>query len=318
MPIIGIDLGGTKLAAAVFTEEGAILDEETVPLGGMMGAEVGALIALRIQKLIESSRVKGNEIRSIGISVPGIYYPKMGTVWAPNIPGWGNYRLLDEVKRIAGVIPICIDSDRVCYILGESWKGVAQQCDNAIFIAVGTGIGAGILADGRVLRGANNIAGAIGWMALERPYRAEYAHCGCFEHRGSGEGIAKLARETILATTGYEGILKDKDPQTITAHDVFQAGEMGDPVATTILNQCIELWGMAIANLVSLFNPAIIIMGGGVFGPAVKLLPAIRAEAAKWAQPISMSQVSIEASGLGNRAGLFGAGLLALQNSKPH
>src|SRR5678810_995824 len=99
---------------------------------------------------------------------------KNGTVWAPNIPGWDNYPLLEEMRKISGDIPVSVESDRSCYILGEMWQGNAKGTGNAIFLAVGTGIGAGIVVDGNVLHGANDIVGAIGWMALHHPYKEEY------------------------------------------------------------------------------------------------------------------------------------------------
>lgn len=224
--------------------------------------------------------------------------------------------MLAGIKQVAGNIPVIIDSDRACSILGEVWKGAARGCTDAIFVAVGTGIGAGILVNGAVLRGANDIAGSIGWMALERPFQKKYIECGCFESSASGDGIAKLAREALMNTKDYSGPLKNKPAGQITAHDIFHACDENDSLATGVMGQCIELWGMAVANLVSLFNPQKIIMGGGVFGPAVKFIEAIRLEAARWAQPVSMSNVSIESSILGNHAGLFGAGLLALQNMR--
>lgn len=100
----------------------------------------------------------------------------------------------------------------------------------------------------------------------------------------------------------------------LNASEIFAAYENGDAVAQEVFDHCVQFWGMAIANLVSLFNPQKIILGGGVFGPAVKLIPSIRTEATKWAQPVSMKQVVIEASALGSKAGLYGAAYLAIQN----
>jgi glucokinase len=314
MPVLAIDLGGTKLAIAVFSEEGVILCEERIALENRKGSEVGVLIAAQTKKFLHEQTEYA--ITSIGVSVPGISYQKKGTVWAPNIPGWEDYLLLNEIKGVAQTIPVTIDSDRACYILGEVWKGVAKGCTDAIFLAIGTGIGAGILVNGTVLRGANDIAGAIGWMALDKPYQQKFVQCGCFESRASGDGIAKLAKEVLSESKDYNGILKNKPLAEITAHHIFQAHEENDVVAQEVIRQCIELWGMAIANLVSLFNPQKIILGGGVFGPAIKFIPAIYDEATKWAQPVSMKQVSIEPSALGNCAGLYGAGWLALQNKK--
>lgn len=314
MPILALDLGGTKLAVALFTEDGNMIAEETIALAKREGAAVGALITQQVEKYITLEKTKGQPVTSIGISVPGISYKAKGKVWVPNIPGWENYPLLEEIKAVAGNITVSIDSDRACYILGECWKGAAKDCTDAIYLAVGTGIGAGILADGKVLRGANDIAGAIGWMALEGPYNKEYKECGCFETMASGEGIIKLAKKILLQRNDYNGRLKGSGSPTTA--DVFDAYDVGDLVAKEVLDHCIQLWGMAVANLVSLFNPQKIILGGGVFGPAIKFIPAIREEAFKWAQPISMHQVVIEASALGNRAGLFGAGFMALQSIK--
>jgi glucokinase len=315
MSLLSIDLGGTKLATAVFSEEGSVLCEERLPLEKRKGTAVGSLIATQVNKFLHIAQNDGYPASSIGISVPGISYQKTGIVWAPNIPGWEAYPLLKEIEETAEGIPVTIDSDRACYILGEAWKGGAQGCKDAIFLAVGTGIGAGILVNGGVLRGWHDIAGAVGWMALEKPFQKNYIDCGCFESRASGEGIAKLAKELLSGAKGYKGALR-KQTGEITAFDVFEAYKQNDCIAIEVAKQCVVFWGMAIANLVSIFNPQKIILGGGVFGPAVQFIPAIYEEATKWAQPVSMKEVLIEPSVLGNRAGLYGAAWLALQNNE--
>ncbi|MEO5651053.1 MAG: ROK family protein, partial [Ginsengibacter sp.] len=213
MALLGLDLGGTKLALAIFNEKGKLLHKETIGLENRRGTEVGNLITSQILKLRDVASLKEDPVTSIGISVPGIYRMKTGTVWAPNIPGWDDYPLLDEVKKISGKIAVSIDSDRACYILGELWQGNAQQCNDAIFLSVGTGIGAGILINGEVLRGSNDIAGAIGWMALSTPFREEYKDCGCFESTASGEGIAKRARRLLNEQPGYSGELRNILPE---------------------------------------------------------------------------------------------------------
>lgn len=301
---LAIDLGGTKLAIAVFTEGGEIIHREQIALHEEGNRAVGSQIC----EIVKRFR---NEVISAGIGVPGIVRGD-GTVWAPNIRGWDEYALLAETREAAGTVPVAIDSDRACYILGEQWMGNAQDCDDAIYIAVGTGIGAGIISGGQVLRGAHDIAGAVGWMALDRPYLNKYNACGCFETQASGDGIAKVAKELLRSDPEYCGQLRSLDK--LTAHEVFAALTERDKVAERTIAQCVELWGMAAANLVSIFNPEKVIFGGGVFGPAIPLLPAIREEAAKWAQPIAMRHVSFEPSALGSDAGLYGAGLLAKRN----
>ncbi|HUU99442.1 MAG TPA: ROK family protein [Bacteroidales bacterium] len=316
MSLLGIDLGGTKLSSAIFSEDGTLLLKETVALENRRGKEVGLLITDQIGKFLNSDKLSSNEVSSIGISVPGISHTESGTVWAPNIPGWDDYPLSEEVKSVCGSIPVSIDSDRACYMLGELWQGNARGCRNAVFLAVGTGIGAGILVNGEILRGSHDIAGAIGWMALNRPFDDKYISCGCFEYYASGEGVARVARDLLKEDKTYSGELKNKQIEGMSSYDVFSAFENGDYIAQKVIGISIEFWGMAVANLVSLFNPEKVIMGGGVFGPAVKLIPAVKKEAEKWAQPISIKQVDITASGLAGDAGVFGAGYLASKTKR--
>lgn len=311
MAVLAIDLGGTKLAVAVFSETGEMLMHETVPLAHRKSTEVGELIRSQVLKYCSKT-----EIESIGISVPGISRNRTGTVWAPNIEGWDDYPLLQEVKAIAGDIPVDIDSDRACCILGERWRGNAGDCDDAIFIVVGTGIGAGIISGGQLIRGHGDIAGAIGWMALPKPYESKYATCGCFEFYASGAGIAKFTQE-VLASDPTDSILRKQLP-ALTAQHVFEAYDSNDPIAKVVIQECITCWGMASANLVSIFNPEKMIFGGGVFGPAAKHINAIKAEAEKWAQPVSIKQVTFEHSKLGPDAAVYGAGYLALKNCNIH
>jgi glucokinase len=313
MSVIGLDLGGTKLSGAIFNEEGKILFKENLKLEKRKGGEVGGLIILMVEDFLK----RNNEIFSIGICVPGISYSKTGRVWAPNIPGWDNYPLMDDLRSAVNSdeIKINIDSDRSCYILGEVWQGAAKGCRDAIFLAVGTGIGAGIIIDGKIVHGSNDIAGAIGWLALDRPYQDKYKSCGCFEFNASGEGLVKIAKEILKDNGKYEGRLKEINFDELKAHDIFIAYGEKDPIAREVLKRAIEFWGMAAANLVSLFNPEKIIFGGGVFGPALDFLDKIMAEARKWAQPISINQVKFEGSKLGSDAGLYGAGYLALKTS---
>lgn|SRR3989338_4195535 len=312
MAVIGLDLGGTKLAGGLFDESGELLDRKIAPLSNRKGPDVGILIAGLLRELLNESSARKHRISGVGVSVPGIAHTDTGRVWAPNIQGWGDYPLREELTRslASAECRVVVDSDRACSILGEHWKGAARGCSNAIFLAVGTGIGAGILADGRVIRGAQDIAGATGWMSLRQPFREEYVQCGCFEYHASGEGIATVARELLTQRSTYRGILSGRDPDAITARDVFAAFDANDTIAREAIDGAIQSWGSAAANFVSLFNPERIIFGGGIFGPAVRFLEDIRREAAKWAQPISMRTVQFLASELGSDAALYGAAAL--------
>ncbi len=313
MALLGIDLGGSKAAFALFDHEGNMRDKETLPLDNRKGNEVGNMITVTAALMLDKSAGQGDVVEAVGVSVPGISRRDRGTVWAPNIPGWDDYPLLKEMRTITENIPVTIESDRACYISGEVWKGNARGCSDAIFLAVGTGIGAGIMVNGTIVHGSHDIAGAIGWMALEPPFRSAYTICGNFEYYASGEGITRQAEEYLRSNIDYRGDLGAGHGGKITTRDVFSAWQRGDPAAAEIIRRAVEYWGMAAANLVSLFNPEKIIFGGGVFGPAAELIPAIRIEAEKWAQPISMRQVSFEPSALTGDAGVYGAGFLAMR-----
>ena len=314
MRVVGLDLGGTKLAGAIFSNEGEILYKESLQLEKRKGKEVGELIRSMLKDLL----TRNNDIKAIGVCVPGISYLKTGRVWAPNIPGWEDYPLMDEIKSVINddKIKINIDSDRSCYILGEVWQGAAKGCKDAVFLAVGTGIGAGILIDGKAVRGSNDIAGAIGWLALDKPYYDKYKSCGCFEYHASGEGLVRVAKEYLKNDKSYNGKLIEKNTEELNTRDIFDGYKEKDSISEKVIKQAVEFWGMAAANLVSLFNPEKIIFGGGVFGPALSLLDEIKDEAKKWAQPISINQVKLEGSKLGGDAGLFGAGYLSTSINK--
>jgi glucokinase len=228
-----------------------------------------------------------------------------GTIWAPNIPGWEHYplprRLRDTLNDRS--VKIVLANDREASIAGELWQGAARGCRDAVFLAVGTGIGAGILSGGRIINGADGIAGAIGWMALDRPFRNEYIEHGCFESQASGDGLASV-------------FMKRARKRDVTAHELFAACERNDPAARKVLGDAVIFWGMAAANLVSILNPEKVIFGGGVFGPAKRFIADIRAEAERWAQPLAMRRVKFEASKLGADAALHGAAYLALRRAR--
>jgi glucokinase len=257
-------------------------------------------------------------VQAVAAAVPGIARQATGAVWAPNIGGWEDYPLRDLLLRAVGEsCPVVVESDRAASILGEVARGAARGCRHAIFLAVGTGIGAGILVDGALVRGARDIAGAVGWMGLDRPYRPLYNRCGGLESHASGSGIARTARELLRAESGYRGPLRETPPESITAHEVFAAFAAGDDLAAQVVANAVECWGMVVANLISLFDPEVVVLGGGVFGPAAGLLDRIIAEARQWAQPVSFPRVKVCVSALGPEACLFGTGELARRAASP-
>lgn len=305
--VIGVDLGGTKLATAVFEVSGLMRYHSNLSLGSNTGPAAGALIREAILDCIAKTN---SSVKAIGVAVPGISRKKTGTVWAPNIQGWDDYPLLEELQTSFPGVQVVIESDRSCYIMGEHWQGNAREAQNALFLSFGTGIGAGILVDGRIMRGAHDIAGAIGWWTMGLPFQKKYVPCGFFEHHASGEGLRKIALEYFEE----KGMRPASLAEHFSAADIFTSHAAGEVWARHVVEQAVTYWGMAAANLISVFDPEVIIFGGGVFGPAVSLIPAIQEETKKWAQPVAAKMVAFVPSSLGGHAGVYGAGYFALQS----
>ncbi len=315
MATLALNLNSTRLICAVLGTTGKILTKSTTTIEKLAGAEVSKLIQSEIKTLLNEFKNKPMKIKSAGIAVPGIYYPKTGHVWAPNIPGWEDYPLKEDLLDIIRdyKLQVKIASKRTCNILGESWLGAAKGSKNAIYLSVSSGIGAGVLVDGKVLHGFNDGVGAVGWLCLNLSYKEYYKEKGFFEYHASGSGIVNLVKEYVNKDEKYTGHLRaivQNGDLTIPINRIFDAYKKGDPIALKVIKNCIEYWGVASANLVNLFNPERVIFGGVVFGPASEYLPLIRKEAAKWAHPHLIKDVEFIESKLNMNAALFGAASL--------
>ena len=309
---IAIDLGGTKCAGALISSKGEIVSREIITISGYKGTDVADKIITLVRQLKSAAEKEGYQVTGMCVSVPGIAYEYSGNVWAPNIPGWENFPLKNILENSHEIdFKIHVDNDRACSILGEVWLGAARKCENAIFLAIGTGIGAGILSGGNIIRGHRDIAGAIGWLALDSEYKPGYKQFGSFEYNASGNGLVRVAQDQI-ERGGWDHTslakIKNFDSETI-----FKSYNSDDPLAKYVIKNAIEYWGKAVANLVSIFDPEIIIFGGGVFGPAINLLDDIFEEAKNWAQPVSIQHLRLLPSALGQEAVLYGAGKIALK-----
>lgn len=312
MAIIAIDLMSSAVTCAALGKTGKILELQTFSMQNLEGHAISLLIQNQIKKFLIKYENTPQRIKSIGIAVPGVCNSKTGTVWAPNLPGWKSYPLKQDMAKFIGQgVTVKIASKRNCDILGERWLGAARKTRNAIYFYVGNGIGAGVLIDGKILHGFSDGVGAVGWLAIEKPFKEEYKARGCLEYLASGKGILNQVRELLLKNEKQAKILKKEDVQQLTIDKVFRAYNLNDPVACKVISNCIDYWGMAVANMISLFNPEIIIFGGYIFGPALQFLDKIKEEANKWALPLSIEDVKFVKSELGAMAGLFGAGNLA-------
>jgi glucokinase len=192
--------------------------------------------------------------------------------------------------------------------MGEAWLGVARGMKDVVILAVGTGIGAGILVNGQLLHGHDDLAGAVGWMALNPIFQEIYTRMGCFEAEASGNSVGRKGSVALQGSGAVE------TEAGITAQEVLRAALSGHPRAGEILAELAVYLGMGVANLVSTLNPAMVVLGGGLFQAGTPLLEMVRSEFARWAQPFAAQRVQIELSALGERAGLLGAARIAFDN----
>ena len=308
---IGIDVGGTNVKIALVDNKGKIIYSNSIPTRAEMGYEYTINnMKEAITELIKETKSDPKNIESIGFGFPGqIDYQKGIVRLAPNIPGWVNVPIAEIMEKEFG-IPTRVDNDVRCAALGELNYGAGQGCDNLICITVGTGIGSGLVINGKLVRGASNAAGEIGHIKLDMN-GGPLCGCGdrgCLEAFASGPSIVALAEEYIKG--GKSTKYRELANPDITPYIVSEAAKQGDPVAKRIFTIVGEYIGIGLASVVNLLNPEKIIIGGGVAAAGDLLLTPIKESLIKRAMPIAGSAVEIVPAQLGNSAGVIGASLL--------
>jgi len=309
--ILAADIGGTKIATAVISSSGEIVQMSKAPtdLGGPP-ALIGQIIAMLQDDL---TRAEGDlaDVLGLGVGVPAVInVDHKVVIWAPNLPGWENVPLHDElVARLS--LPVCMEYDGHAAVLGEWWLGAGRGYQNVVFVIVGTGIGGGMILDGRLYRGASGLAGAAGWLVLDTQRVSDEVarQLGHWESLAAGPGIARLATEK-LRQSSEPSILRQQipdSPEKLTTQMVFDAARQRDALACEVIYHIGEILGVGIANIVSLMNPEVVIVGGGVGTQADLLIDRIREVVLHNAQPVSAEAVQIVPSQLGENAGLLGA-----------
>jgi glucokinase len=209
-------------------------------------------------------------------------------------------------------IPVVVESDRNAALLGECWRGVGRAKSDAIVLMIGTGIGAGIMSGGRVVRGAHELSGCAGWLSVSLDGNSKSQTIGELESLTAGPGVADAARKRLRG--GEASTLSQYDVSNITAHEVGAAARDGDRMALDIFQQAGRLLGVGVANMVSLFDPQIVIIGGGMAAAADLYLESLRRAMLERAQPLAAREVKVAVSKLGDRANLLGCARLAWQS----
>lgn len=305
----GIDLGGTTVKIAYFDEQGTMIAKWEIPTvieDG--GKKILPDIAASIRQFIEQKTIDPATIIGVGIGVPGPVSSKGVVNKCINL-GWGVFNIAEELSNLVG-FPVKAGNDANVAALGEFWKGGGQGCDNMVFVTLGTGVGGGIVVEGRLLHGAHGSGAEIGHLVLNRDETIP-CNCGkrgCVEQYCSATGIVRLAKE---AMEGVSELSRLHRANPLTCKDIFDAGKAGDALALQVLNQYYAYLGEFLANICCVVDPDAVVLGGGVSKAGQMLLDGTRPYFDKYVFHAA-SGARFALASLGNDAGAYGAFKLAL------
>lgn len=312
--VVGVDLGGTKIAGAMVDERGRLLAQREVPTEAEGGRDhvIERIVGL-IRQVAGESRTPP---RAIGIGAPAPLSPSLGIIWeAPNLPGWEDVPLRQILTERVG-LPVTLENDARAAALAEHRVGAGRGVDDMLFIAVGTGIGGALVIGGRLHRGATETAGEIGHMVMvpDGPL-CGCGNRGCLEQFSAGPAIERRAVE--LVRSGMRSELSGLPLESITGEDVARAAGRGDEVGIRAFNEAGAWLGTAIASVANLVNPGLVVIGGGVGEAGELLLQPAREAAQAHTLERAFETLRIVPAALGNEAGILGAALSAFHLLDP-
>jgi glucokinase len=315
--VVGVDIGGTKVAAGLVNRKGEIKRQTKGPMSTHGTAEQGlnAVVSAIGLVLNEDSGAK-QSVQGIGICSPGPLDPRAGVIInPPNLPCWRNFPLADEVSRIFGV-PVKVDNDANAAALAEGIWGAGRGYRNVFFAIIGTGVGSGILLDGRIFHGRTGAAAEGGHVTID--YKGPRCGCGklgCIEALAAGPAIAKRARAKLTQQGSQSTMLDiaEGNIDLVTSETVGKAYANGDLLAKEVLLETVELLSVWLGNMIDLLEPDVIILGGGA---AVMLRPfygEIRDRLPRWCINQRCQEIPILPANYGNEAGIAGGAALIYQ-----
>jgi glucokinase len=314
---LGIDLGGSKILTAVVDDRGEILsrDYRVTPANDGPDAVVREVLKSATSALVPLG-IAMQELAAIGIGAPGTSNPGRGVVFtSPNLPEWHNVPLRDIVVRETGRKSYLIN-DANAAALGELYFGVARGVRHMIYVTISTGIGGGIIIDGQLYTGSVGTAGEIGHMTIDaNGPRCRCGNTGCWEVLASGTALADRARQQIRGGA-KTSILDDAggDLEKVTAPVIQAAAERGDPLARELIAKTGYYLGVGLANLINIFNPELIVIGGGLSNIGEALLSPAFQVAGERAFKEAYQAVRFALPELGADSGVLGAAAFARQS----
>lgn len=316
--VVGIDLGGTKILAAAVGSGGRILGRAKRSTKSEQGQKaVLDRMAECAREAVANAGLSFADVQGVGIGAPGPLEPEEGVViFAPNLSGWKNVPVKASLEKTLRK-PVFLDNDVNVGTLGEHALGAGKGVGDLVGIFIGTGIGGGVILNGRLHRGFNKTSGEIGHMMIEKGG----PKCGC-GNRGCLEALASrtaIARDIAAAIrSGKRSVLGRRgniDPSELKSGDISRALKAGDGVALRVIRRAARAIGVSVVNVIHLLNPEMIILGGGAMAFGDFLLPVVRKTVAKRALPLTADNVKIVPALLADDSGVLGAAVLALQMS---
>ncbi len=312
MLYIGIDLGGTGIKAGVVNEKGEILSKASCPTLPERGYE--AVIRDMANLAIQVARDSGHEIgdmEAIGVGLPGIMDPRTGRIPFCTNLGWHDVPLVEEMAKYVDV-PVFVDNDATVAGLAESVAGVSAGCENSVFVTLGTGVGGGVVLGGKVFSGSHGVATEIGHMITV--VDGEPCTCGnkgCFERYASATALIREGRRMCEAKPD-SALAKavGGDLSAINAKHVIDLAKAGDPDCAAIFDRYVEHLAIGLVNIINLYDPEVIVLGGGVSHAGQFLLDAVRAKLPSLVFYKGMPYARVELAKLTNDAGIIGAAML--------
>jgi len=305
----GVDLGGTTVKIAFFDETGLMLNKWEIPtVTANGGSQILPDIAASIQQFIQQKTVDPASVIGVGIGVPGPVNSKGFVNKCINL-GWGVFNIAEELSSLVG-FPVKAGNDANVAALGEYWKGGGKGCDNMIFVTLGTGVGGGIVIEGKLLHGAHGSGAEIGHMVLNRDETIP-CNCGkkgCVEQYCSATGIVRLANEALSASDEVTSL---RTNEAITCKHIFDSAKAGDALALRVLDRFYRYMGEFLGNLCDVVDPDAVVLGGGVSKAGQVLLDGVRPYFDQYVFHAARGARFALAS-LGNDAGAYGAYKLAL------
>ena len=311
--IYGIDIGGTTVKMGLFDEKGDMLEKwEIVTRKENNGENILPDIVKSIKEKNTEKSIETDDILGIGMGVPGPITEDGRVLKCANL-GWGIFSVADEMSKLTGVEKVKVGNDANVAALGEQWRGGGRGFDNIVMVTLGTGVGGGIIMDGKILTGENGAAGEIGHITVN-PKETLTCGCGCkgcLEQYSSATGVIRMAKECLEASDKPSELRKFAADE-IGGKEVFDAYKAGDELAAEAVNEFAIYLGMGLGNVASVVDTQAFVIGGGLSKNGPVVIDIVKEQYKKNVM-FALKNTEFRLAELGNDAGMYGAVRMVLQ-----